>query len=266
MKIYSKTRKSHYWNEDRFIIGKDYFMVIDGATPLIKVNNFNEACWMVNYIKKNINKLKGNIKERLLVLSKDGYSNLPVKVKDEEYLPSAGMAWVESDGNYFYASVLGDCEVTFITKDNQIVRCHTTRLNELDGISISELVRNAKERNINVSEARPYIQDILLKHRKMINKENGYCAFTLSDNPIINEKSIKIEKDKVKQIYLYTDGFAQAYDHIYIYQNHEEMFKNDLDLNCEFKKIVDKSFSDPYCNDYPRLKKIDDITAIKVEL
>ena len=101
MKVYAKTRKTHYWNEDRFIIGKDYFMVIDGATPLIKVNNFNEACWMVNYIKKNINKFKGNIKERLLVLSKDGFNKLPVKMKDEEYLPSAGMAWVEYDDKYF---------------------------------------------------------------------------------------------------------------------------------------------------------------------
>ena len=266
MKVYAKTRKTHYWNEDRFIIGKDYFMVIDGATPLIKVNNFNEACWMVNYIKKNINKLKGNIKERLLVLSKDGFNKLPVKMKDEEYLPSAGMAWVEYDEKYFYANVLGDCEVTFITKDGQIVRCHTTRLNELDGISISELVKNAKERNIHVSEARPYICDTLLKHRKMINKENGYNAFALSDSPVINEVTLKIEKENVKQIYLYTDGFAQSYDHIFVYKNHEEMFKNDLDLEEEIKKIVIKSFSDPYCDKYPRLKKIDDITAIKIEM
>ena len=61
MKITAKTRKSHYWNEDRFVLGKDYFMVIDGATPLIKSNNFNEACWLVTYVKENINKLTGSI-------------------------------------------------------------------------------------------------------------------------------------------------------------------------------------------------------------
>ena len=53
MVITPKTRKSHYWNEDRFIIGENYIIVIDGATPLLKQNDFNEACWMVNYIKKN---------------------------------------------------------------------------------------------------------------------------------------------------------------------------------------------------------------------
>ena len=44
------------------------------------------------------------------------------------------------------------------------------------------------------------------------------------------------------------------------------MFKNNLDLDEEIKKIVAKSFSDPYCDKYPRLKKIDDITVIKVEV
>ena len=43
MKITTRTRKSHYWNEDRFVLGTNYFMVIDGATPLIKTNDFNEA-------------------------------------------------------------------------------------------------------------------------------------------------------------------------------------------------------------------------------
>ena len=69
MKITSKTRKSHY--EDRYIISDDFLMVIDGATPLIKSNNFNEACWMVNYIKKNINKYKGKVLDRLYQISKD---------------------------------------------------------------------------------------------------------------------------------------------------------------------------------------------------
>ena len=36
MKIDALTRKSHFWNEDRFILGNNYYLVIDGATPLIK--------------------------------------------------------------------------------------------------------------------------------------------------------------------------------------------------------------------------------------
>ena len=117
MKITAKTRKSHYWNEDRFVIGKDFLMVIDGATPLIKKSIFNEACWLVNYIKKNIEKYQGSIKERLYQISIDAYNALPVKIKEEDYLPSASLSYIEWDDEYYYAYTLGDCEVTFITKD-----------------------------------------------------------------------------------------------------------------------------------------------------
>ena len=43
------------------------------------------------------------------------------------------------------------------------------------------------------------------------------------------------------------------------------MFKKSLDIENEISKIVDVSFNDPFANKYPRFKKIDDITVIKVE-
>ena len=66
MKIYAKTRKSHFWNEDRFVIGDNFLMVIDGASPLIKNKKFNEARWLVSYLKVHLKNYKGNIKEKLL--------------------------------------------------------------------------------------------------------------------------------------------------------------------------------------------------------
>lgn len=266
MKVFFKTRKSHYWNEDRYIIGKNFFMVIDGATPLMKSNNFNEACWMVNYIKKNVNKYSGKIKNRLFKLSEKAYEDYPLENKEKIHLPSASISWVEIENEYIYASILGDCEVTFVTNDNHIIRCYTDELNQLDEISIQELKKIAKEKNIHNLEARPYIHDTLIKHRNLINEYNGCSAFTLSNTPIINEKSFRIEKESVKEIYLYSDGFSQAFEHLGIYDNHQSMFSKTLNLNEEIEKIVTASFADPYCDKYPRLKKIDDITVIKIEM
>lgn len=220
MKILARTRKSHFWNEDRFVLGKNYVMVIDGATPLLKSNNFNEACWMVNYLKKNLDKHSGSIKERLLVLSKEAYDEMPVKIKEEDYLPSAGISWIEWDDEYFYASVLGDCEVTIVTVDNEIMRFYDSCLSHLDAKAIKEMVDIAVDKNIHISKARPFISDTLLKHRKMVNKVGGYSAFTLCDNPIINEKCFKIKKKEVKEIYLYSDGFASSFEELNIYKNH----------------------------------------------
>ena len=67
MKINAFTRKSHRWNEDRFIYGDNYWIVIDGATPLIKTKEVNLARLMVAYIKKNINK---NITKRTVFIFK----------------------------------------------------------------------------------------------------------------------------------------------------------------------------------------------------
>lgn len=264
MKVTKKTRKSHYWNEDRFIIGKDFFMVIDGATPLIKSPHLNEACWMVDYIKKNISKRNGLLTNRLLELAKDGYNALPTD-KSADTIPSASASWLEYDETYFYASVLGDCEVTFITTDNQIVRVYSSDLNRLDTIALQQMVAVAKEKNIHNLDARKYISDTLIRHRRMINKPDGYTAFTLSPTPRLTPKTIKIERNKVKTVYLYSDGFSQAYEHLCIYNSHEEMFSKEIDIAEEIKKIEKASFADPYCNTYPRFKIIDDITAIKIE-
>ena len=264
MKVTKKTRESHYWNEDRFIIGKDFFMVIDGATPLIQSPDLNEACWMVNYIKKNISKYNGLVTNRLLKLAEDGYYALPTD-KSADTIPSASASWIEFDDTYFYASVLGDCEVTFITYDNQIVRVHLCDLNRLDTIALQQMVAIAREKNIHNLDARKYISDTLIRHRKMINKPNGYTAFTLSPTPMLTPNTIKIKREKVKTIYLYSDGFSQAYEHLCIYNNHEEMFSKELDIAEEIKKIEKTSFSDPYCDAYPRFKIIDDITVIKIE-
>ena len=264
MKIIPKTRTSHYWNEDRFIVGDNFCMVIDGATPLIKYEDFNSACWMVNYIKNNISKLKANIVERLKILSKSGYSELPIPNKSQDYIPSASLSFIEYDEEYFYIGILGDCEVTCITKDNQVHRYYSTDLARLDNISIKELQEQAIMRNINVVEARPYIKETLIKHRKMINTKEGYKAFTLSINPIIQPDLYKIKRDYVKEVYLYSDGFAQSFESLHIYNDHNQMFSKSLDINEEINKIKLAAFNDPYCNLHPRLKKIDDITIIKI--
>ena len=44
------------------------------------------------------------------------------------------------------------------------------------------------------------------------------------------------------------------------------MFSKTLDLEDEINKIKNQAFLDKYCDKYPRLKKIDDITVIKIEL
>lgn len=257
------TRKSHAWNEDRFICGDNYWIVIDGATPLIKAKGKNLARYMVSYVKKHIGKYDGRIKDRLIKLSKDMYDELNLSINDPAYLPSASVSYVELIDDVFHVGILGDCEVTFRLVNREIIRCHTTELSKLDEISLNELIKVSKEKNISIREGRKYIEETLKKHRRLINKEDGYQAYTLSNNLTFNEYTFSIEKDKVSEMYLYSDGFSMAFQQLKIYQNHEEMFQTTLDIDFEVQNIVNRAFLDSNCNMYPRFKKIDDITIIQ---
>ena len=77
MKIEKYTRKSHYFNEDRYVIDKDFIMVMDGATSLEKSDlKPTSGAYLVNYIKRELPKLSGPVIERLSVISKNIYNTL----------------------------------------------------------------------------------------------------------------------------------------------------------------------------------------------
>lgn len=265
MKIYAKTRRSHSWNEDRFIVGNSYAVVIDGATPLKKANSFNEARWMVDYIKSRFDSCEGSVKSRLERLSADAFRDLPAKIKEEDYLPSASACWAELEGDKLKIGILGDCEVTCITKGGEVVRFFDGRLDILDKRAIDEMVAIAKRLNIHVSEARTRIQDTLIKHRKLANKEGGYNALTLSPTVKIDELKFEIGVDDLKTAYLYSDGFAQAFNSLGIYPSHKQMFENLESVDGEIQKIVDASEADRFYDKHPRFKKIDDITVVRID-
>ncbi len=265
MKVFSETRKSRFLNEDTFILGNDYFLVIDGATPLIKTGVVNLAWYMVNYIKKHIDKLSGSIKERLEHLSIKLKDELNIPLDDKAYLPSASLSYVEIKEDFVNIGILGDCEVVIKTKDNKLIRFYNESLSKFDNEALKKQIEIAKEKNISILDAREYIQDILIDNRRRLNTKDGYNAFTIGVD-VLSIEEYKIDKNNIQEIYLYSDGFASSFNTFKIYESAEDMFKRSLDLKEEVDKIKQYAFNDLNCNHHPRFKTIDDITAIKIEL
>lgn len=257
------TRKSHAWNEDRYVIGKDFYLVIDGATPLIKDNKQNLACLMVKYIKDNINKYQGRVKERLESISKDLYIELGLNTDDTSYLPSASLAYVEVIEDNYYIGVVGDCEVSVVSK-GKVRRYYDDALSKLDAISLEKMIKVSKEKKIDVAKCRNYIIDTLIKHRKMINKQDGYNGYTLGVNFKLNVHEDVIPISEVDKLYIYSDGYSSSFTTFNIYNSYEEMFINTKDIEEEVRKIKEQAYLDKTCNKYPRFKVIDDITVIEI--
>jgi len=267
MNIEKITRKSHFYNEDRFIIEKDFIMVVDGATSLEKSNlKPTSGCYLANKIKKRLPKLKGTIISRLDTISKEAYKEISKnKEMSKKILPSAALTWIEFENDYLTVHTIGDCEATIITKSNEIIRIVVNDLIKLDDKAIDELINISKEKNITIKEARPLINDLLIKHRMMMNTPNGYSIYTPSSNPDFKYSCNKFKIDELKEVYLYSDGFADAFTTFDIYKSHKEMFSKSVNIDKVIENIVKSAYSDPLYNKYPRFKLIDDITVVKIK-
>lgn len=268
MHIEKITRKSHQYNEDRFLIQKDFVMVMDGATSLDKSNlKPTSGSYLVNKIKSDLPKLKGDIISRLDIIAKDIYKTLEdSNGMDSRILPSAGLSWVEFQQNEIIVHTIGDCEASIVTKDNKVIRIVINDLLKLDDIAINELIEISKKENISIKEARPKISNTLVRHRLLMNKENGYSIFTPSANPNFKYSTTIFKKSDIKEMYLYSDGFSDAFTTFKLYSSPEAMFSKSININNVVKEIVKKSQEDKSYNKYPRFKLIDDITVVKIVL
>ena len=268
MKIKKYTRKSHYYNEDRYIVTNDFIMVIDGATSLEKSNlKPTSGAYLVSYLKKELPKLNGSVIERLNIVSKDMHKMLAKNNNvNEKILPSCGISWIEFHNDKIIVHSIGDCEVFITKKDNTTERIVIDDLLKLDDISLNKLITVSKERNISIKEARPLINEILIKHRLLMNKENGYSVFAPYENPNFKYSTREFNIKEVKDIYLYSDGFADAFTTFKLFKSAEHMFSKNRNIQKIINNIVKKANEDKNYNKYPRFKLIDDITIVKISL
>lgn len=267
MKFEKASRKSHYYDEDRIVIGDNYFMVMDGATPLLKTGiKPSEASWFVSFIKSHLAKNQENILEKLDKISLLAYQKFLQLSQNSnpQYFPSAGLAWIEINGDIVDAYTIGDCEIAIKYKNDNVKRIIDYRLPKLDAYALECLKAKAKENNKSIKESLEDIKDILLNNRMLMNKEQGYPVFTISNEPNFQYNHLKIELSKIKEIYIYSDGITQAFDELKIYSSCEDLFSHEVNITELIRQIVNVANSDPELNRYPRFKKNDDISIIKI--
>ena len=149
-------------------------------------------------------------------------------------------------------------------KNDNVKRIIDYRLPKLDAYALECLKAKAKENNKSIKESLEDIKDILLNNRMLMNKEQGYPVFTIANEPNFQYNHLKIELSKIKEIYIYSDGITQAFDELKIYSSCEDLFSHEVNITELIRQIVNVANSDPELNRYPRFKKNDDISIIKI--
>ncbi|MBE7090182.1 MAG: hypothetical protein E7362_05200 [Clostridiales bacterium] len=267
MKISKLTRKSHRYNEDKIIIGDNYAMVLDGATPLCPLGiSPSDASWLVSFVKDNLPKRCNDLESELHKIAKMAGEKLRAMLNNNPvHLPSASLAFAQIVDNKVIICTLGDCEAIIKTKNGNITRQVIPTLSKLDGIALNAIIKTKKEQNISIKEATALNKDILIKHRNLMNKENGYAVFVPDSSVQFKFLKATYNKDEIDEIYLYSDGFAQSFETLKIHKSYKTTFKNSINLSKEINKIEKRSYKDKNYNKYPRLKTIDDISIIKIK-
>ncbi len=258
------TIRAHSYNEDRFVVTKHLLAVIDGASGLApeqKCGPGTDASRLASYVKTALLRCKDeNIEQFLRNLSSRAYE------AGFNEGTSCGISLVRlcKDTVRFYT--VGDCEIIYRLRTGEVSRFYQTELPVLDNKAIEQMVCYAKEHHISVREARPHIQDILIRHRALMNTPNGYNVFAPSSAPKFEVKTLEIARAELHDLYLCTDGFLPCFTELGIFQHEGELFTTPMSVKDICLQIQSILRQDKDYNRYPRFKLFDDITAIRAEL
>ena len=265
MEVNSICKGYRQFNEDAVLVIKDHlFVVIDAATGLgEKIFEPSDGVFLTQELKKEIlnlyNSGKFNAKsftKEMNLISKRIYRKFIKghrKELTERYqFPNASVTICYIDICDVHIFSIGDTS-TFIRFKNNKVRYISDR-------SIPILDRKTALKGINISNG----LDVLRENRNRINRRGRMPSFGIYKNPKLKFKHELFDIRDLSEVYLSSDGYYSAFDIFKIYKTRRELFNTKVDLQDVYKNIIKAANSDPDLKKYPRIKPVDDISAIRV--
>ena len=262
------------WNEDYAFLGNGYGFVLDGASN-VTGEHFSscetDAKWFAQEFGKFLESALKDYSKSIVEIMKDGivevtekYHNLTNHKKIVDMPSSCVSAFrLNQDNTELEYFVLGDSGIA-INKNGKINDIIDLAVTYLDKVDLESMKKISTEKNISVLKARKFIDKQMLKKRLTKNTPNGYWILgddvKACDNALYGK--IKIEKGDL--ILLYTDGFSQIWNTIFIHSLSDvfSLLNSGKSLENLYQELYDEQEKDAECNKFPRFKKRDDASAI----
>jgi len=260
-------------NEDAMYVSEKFGFVLDGATGLLKENVSpikSDAAWFTQTFREffinNLGDMSKSFQEIVIkgIIEIDNtYMSFP-NAETVKSKPSSGAAIYRINNDKFEYFILGDCSFLIEDTKGTVTHLKLDDLTRLDAININKMAKIAKEKGINVVDARELINDDLVKTRLMQNTDEGY--WILSDDTEAPSHALvgEIPLENINQIVGTSDGFSQIYDTFFIYTKEEliEKLQNGTSIETLYKTLCTEQDKDALCNEKPRFKLRDDATLI----
>ena len=265
MEVNSLSKGYRHFNEDEVLVIKDHlFVVIDAATGLgAQYNEPSDGVFLAKELKEEINNLyhsgKLNAKtfaKEMNLISKRIYRRFikgHKKELTERYqYPNASIAICYID--------ICDVHIFSIGDTSSFIRFKNNKVRYISDRSIPILDRKTAEQGYNINNG----IEVLKENRNRVNRRGRKPSFGLYKNPKLKFKHELFDIRDLSEVYLCSDGYYEAFEIFKIYKTRRELFSLKVDLQDVYKNIVKIANSDPELKKYPRLKPVDDISAIRV--
>ena len=252
------------WGEDRCFTGRNYWGVIDGATPIDIVARdgfMSQAEWFAHSLKTYLEQLDQIddfaqcCNDFVNSIKSDNYI---LSISDDYNLPSATIAAVTIQNGFLLGYILGDCEIIIHTKKGEYHYFTDDRIAKFSQLTIAEKQNAIKEKN-DVNKAMR-IQRI--KNRNVMNTEDGYWTVSTQGDFVKRFIRFSISLDEIDKCLIFTDGLKQVCNMFNI--DVLSLFDSKLPSKYLLEEISKESIDDnSQTNNY--VKKMDDISFILLE-
>ena len=269
MEVNSICKGYREYNEDMVIVIKDHiFAVVDAATALGEpTHKPSDGVYLDNKFKMEFMSLykSGKLKPKNFVkqlhnISKKIYKDF---VRGNKHLteryqfPNASMVFCYIDVCDVHIFSIGDVCTFIRMKDGK------TRFISDKSIPMMDKKVVAYYQSIGKTNLSDML-DQLKYNRSLLNKGGKKATFSLYEKPNIKVKHEVFDIRNLSEIYLCSDGYYDAFEDLKLFKSRRDLFNSKNDLQDVYKAIVEESKNPNTLIEHPRLKKIDDISAIRV--
>lgn len=253
------------FNEDTYIVSRNFVAVIDGATGIsnVKFQGYSSyAAWFVDEFKRRIisfyNDFDTNIPEaiRLCVNEiKEEHSlcNIPLCEKPTFTI---GVIQVNEDIQSF---LLGDCYVYILNREQKIIKLYDDRIKKFTNKTLLKK-RYAITNNLSVELC---VNRQKTENSKYRNQPNGFWVVDYN-NSFYNEFiSTRFPLKDIESILICSDGFNRAFDEFNIVKV-DDILKQKSTIKETITKIREFEFEFSSNILFPCVKRNDDATAVLI--
>lgn len=244
-------------------------ILLDGASPLKKDSEYPTHKFVQDFVDTFI-KFEDDGHDSIEDALKSTLNHLKATsgLSDLSKSPSASAVIVRINNNTLECIQIGDCKVFIYGSEFKLPTAvfPPSRIEFLDEIALNAQSAYL-DLGFNTIEARESINSLLLNHRQLMNKDNGYASLTLAsyNSKHISYKSIELDAKLKYKVLLASDGFYSGFEK-YSPNSIVQVFNEKTTLLTaarEYRAIED---NDKELVQYPRFKLHDDSTALLLEI